>query len=811
MFINDYFNLHIKSEFETYLIKNNVNIFNYDENATFIFKGGNIYFENILLLYNRALVSLRIDNNMRINLERFFSDNFSVSDFDFVISIKCHDYKKYNQIKNLLIKFTTEKLEEITLFFNTYLSKILSESGLYDHEINNNNVSYKVLQEVDCTNDVDVPANTIDGYITTLNNEFLPFEPRPNIIETNVDNPVQNDGPQPVNGPCKNNLNDIILSNFSELYNNIFFDKFMIAIKSNSDIRYYYHNIINNPNNCLTYYATLVSSFNVNKIRPIIRKMITNIQTINDWINQHRTIIDKPTNDNIYNAMLIDIISKLNCINEKYGFEIFINVPSNDKLKKHQRWYFNKLKKHIRHINFYSDEIFCNILEKIKNMIDDLSCIPPAPPAPPAPLVPGMPYNLLAPYNPVNVLYDNINIINNLNNLPSMYPIDPDSPIFGNIMPQNQPSNPKKFVKESFDKFLFNNNQDYKNEDNYKIIQIKTDCNNRILRENIKITSVQDVILITDIYNDIMYSNKKIYNYHYITFVSSIYDTIRKYIINFDLLRSKINFTLNNITIIKYGQPYHNKKINIPSEFIDISFANYNDTNNRVSSNYEKLYFDINLGTNVQYNFQIVTYDLDYFIYDLEAILFQQNRYPWLDNKYAKRLKRLFFLYCVKPTNIVGGHINIDGHLYLLRVYINTNYMLEHINGTLTNNNYNTLNQMLIYSDMEFYELCETIITNKLDILDITFCSHTFLHKKLNFFINNLVFTYQFYRVYRNIINRQRLYNLINYIRIQGSYLEYENEQYFIKDYYNKIPEYIHNIINVLSEIFNNIHILTQI
>lgn len=46
--------------------------------------------------------------------------------------------------------------------------------------------------------------------------------------------------------------------------------------------------------------------------------------------------------------------------------------------------------------------------------------------------------------------------------------------------------------------------------------------------------------------------------------------------------------------------------------------------------------------------FKFQGYSLEYSIYDLEKILFNQNEFPWLDEKYEKRVRRLIYLYLLK-------------------------------------------------------------------------------------------------------------------------------------------------------------------
>ena len=57
----------------------------------------------------------------------------------------------------------------------------------------------------------------------------------------------------------------------------------------------------------------------------------------------------------------------------------------------------------------------------------------------------------------------------------------------------------------------------------------------------------------------------------------------------------------------------------------------------------------------------ISSYTIDYLIYDLEEILFNENMFPWEDKKYYKRLYRLFYMYFVDIfINIEDGSLRYN-------------------------------------------------------------------------------------------------------------------------------------------------------
>jgi hypothetical protein len=122
LYVYDYFNLNIISDFEYYLLINNCKILNTDvEYIHFLFKGGNIYFHIISdLIKNHNILSEISDDNSN-SLKNDFTKFFKVSDFDFTVNLFCVNHEKFLKIKEYLIKFLIKKLEEITLFFNSYL------------------------------------------------------------------------------------------------------------------------------------------------------------------------------------------------------------------------------------------------------------------------------------------------------------------------------------------------------------------------------------------------------------------------------------------------------------------------------------------------------------------------------------------------------------------------------------------------------------------------------------------------------------------------------------------------------------------
>jgi len=139
--------------------------------------------------------------------------------------------------------------------------------------------------------------------------------------------------------------------------------------------------------------------------------------------------------------------------------------------------------------------------------------------------------------------------------------------------------------------------------------------------------------------------------------------------IEFNLLRMKINFSLT------YKKTHSDNKIythliNIPGEYIDVSIPHYTsqDTTYIFQHIADKeppiVSYDIDIPNKPQ--FKINSYSYNYFISDLETVLFYQNCPPWLDKKYSKRLKRLLFLYSVELLKTITVQ-NQSKYLELIR------------------------------------------------------------------------------------------------------------------------------------------------
>jgi len=116
-----------------------------------------------------------------------------------------------------------------------------------------------------------------------------------------------------------------------------------------------------------------------------------------------------------------------------------------------------------------------------------------------------------------------------------------------------------------------------------------------------------------------------------------------KYLIKFNLIRTKINF--NFVIETKRGGI---QGFNIGGELIDISIPHKDDNKStHFYHEYKKHVQMYKLSYPEKPDFLFRSYKYTYLISDLEYILFIYVDLPWEDNKYLKRINRLFYLYVI--------------------------------------------------------------------------------------------------------------------------------------------------------------------
>lgn len=129
--------------------------------------------------------------------------------------------------------------------------------------------------------------------------------------------------------------------------------------------------------------------------------------------------------------------------------------------------------------------------------------------------------------------------------------------------------------------------------------------------------------------------------YFYNSFNTALHFGRENFNIRFNLIRTKINFTLQE------ESDYGPSTLNIGGELIDVSLAHKSDFKEEgfwknVKSNVKVYTLENKHGST-----QFLSYSVRYLIQDLETILFKQSEIPWQDCKYVKRLNRLFYFYFI--------------------------------------------------------------------------------------------------------------------------------------------------------------------
>jgi hypothetical protein len=210
--------------------------------------------------------------------------------------------------------------------------------------------------------------------------------------------------------------------------------------------------------------------------------------------------------------------------------------------------------------------------------------------------------------------------------------------------------------------------------------------------------------------------------------------------IKFNLVRSKVVFIANYI-----DKSNNTKKIKLSGELIDVSIPHRSSTEldhffkeeRALIKNYKMKHADDIV--------EFKGYSLKYLIEDLENILFKGVDRPWSDNKYDKRINRLFYMYLIdifiKITNHAERKKYVENYLKsiilpfksLINIHINElTIFLEKIEQQLydykENNKYAThLNDFIdeLYriskfasEDNEQYLKFMTLIENKLQWQD---------------------------------------------------------------------------------------------
>ena len=171
---------------------------------------------------------------------------------------------------------------------------------------------------------------------------------------------------------------------------------------------------------------------------------------------------------------------------------------------------------------------------------------------------------------------------------------------------------------------------------------------------------------------------------HYISYNSIINilpSSNQNKVMNFDLARIKFGIRGKIIhdkkidilnTDINIYEKKNKKKLRIPSEFIDVSISNLTDS---LRLHYLDEYMNKEPYIFKNKDIAIYAFSIDDLSDDLETVLTNQNSiFPWIDNKYSKRLERL----------LVFKHL--EGHLKNKQNKENIKLLIELCKKIKTNN-----------------------------------------------------------------------------------------------------------------------------
>ena len=194
-----------------------------------------------------------------------------------------------------------------------------------------------------------------------------------------------------------------------------------------------------------------------------------------------------------------------------------------------------------------------------------------------------------------------------------------------------QKANFREDYEIGFDKKAVNGKRD--------VYQINLKHLHKLTKENSSYDLLQKIII----------EQKKIYGDNC---CKEIYESVNKStwfkkkenIVNFNLLRAKFDF--DGHFVFTNGD---SRIIKLDGELIDVTIINRDNTElphfmehlDEFTAIYEVK------SENGKNNFKFLGYSIEYLINDLERILFVDIDYPWNDPKYAKRIKRLLYLYFI--------------------------------------------------------------------------------------------------------------------------------------------------------------------
>lgn len=178
-------------------------------------------------------------------------------------------------------------------------------------------------------------------------------------------------------------------------------------------------------------------------------------------------------------------------------------------------------------------------------------------------------------------------------------------------------------------------------------------------------------------------------DFMYNSYNESVHIETEEDVIKFNLIRTKINFNLF------YKMDNTVKLKNIGGELIDVSISHRDDTNYvKFYKNIKKYIANYSLCKDCQgnyknkesvNNFSFKSYSLIYLFSDLYKILFIISDYPWDDEKYIKRINRMFYIGFI---DLIDFYKNIKQRYFYLNTFLE---IIEQIKNTLENKKNNKL------------------------------------------------------------------------------------------------------------------------
>ena len=144
-----------------------------------------------------------------------------------------------------------------------------------------------------------------------------------------------------------------------------------------------------------------------------------------------------------------------------------------------------------------------------------------------------------------------------------------------------------------------------------------------------------------------IYGKENTLNSIYITYLENIYITQFKININFNLFRLRM---YNSITVNDKDDINNTNNINASIELIDVSFIDGNDTSKYLFNDLFRLLNKSNINKYLTVYYGGKNIDIPsplYMFCDLSVMLFYGNLFPWHENKFEKRIKRLFHTFII--------------------------------------------------------------------------------------------------------------------------------------------------------------------